>query len=336
MKEFMRSIASYASVYGGLTALGRRFGHRDGTLIVYGHRVAGDAEGYLRGVKPEWLEEQLAYLARHYRFLALSELVGILEQGKRAPERSVVVTMDDGFRDNYAHGFPLFQKYGVPATVFLATGCLDSGELPWSQRLGCLFQQTRVPEFSHPLLEGAVCPLSSASDRKQAYNRVKEHLKMMGRDAREKVLWEVSAALQTEAPRDRMMTWDMAREMMAAGMEMGGHTVSHPLLANLEAEEAEAELRVSKDRLREELGLENPTFCFPVGSWNPRLVELARSLGYRSVFTSRRDVRWNQSGKVTPFSLSRIGLPNTRGVFLHAEVDGPLHGLRMAMRARMK
>src|SRR6056297_106275 len=217
MKETFRTFASYLSVFGGLTVLGRQFGSRDGALILYGHRIAGDCEGYMQGLRPEWLEEQLAYLSRHYQFLSLSKFLTHIEVGERVPSRSVVITMDDGFRDNYTQGLPLFKKYRVPATVFLTTGCLDSGELPWSQRLGCLFQQTTAETLRHPAAGRRPLPLVTKEDRKTAYRLVKEPMKKMGQVPREDLLLEFEALLETRAPKDRMMTWDMAREMMGAG-----------------------------------------------------------------------------------------------------------------------
>jgi len=268
--------------------------------------------------------------------LSLSELLRHIEVGERVPSRSVVITMDDGFRDNYTQGLPLFKKYRVPATVFLTTGCLDSGELPWSQRLGCLFQQTTAETLRHPAAGRRPLPLVTKEDRKTAYRLVKEPMKKMGQVPREDLLLEFEALLETRAPKDRMMTWDMAREMMGAGVEMGGHTVSHSLLAYLDKDEATRELRLSKERLEAELNVKSPPFCFPAGSWTPELVGLVRELGYRSVFTSKANLRWNQLKRVDTFSLSRIGLPNSRGLYLQAEIDGGLHNLRQAFRRAWK
>jgi peptidoglycan/xylan/chitin deacetylase (PgdA/CDA1 family) len=328
MKEHLRSFASHFVVKSGITALGRRLGNYDGAIILYGHRVADDNEGYLAGLKPEWLDGQLAYLTRHFNVMSLSVLLDSFEQGKPIPRRSVVLTFDDGFRDNYENAFPLLRKHKVPATIFLATGCVESGQLPWSQRLGCLFQQTSVPSLSHGLTEHRAMDLNSPQERKAAYQKVKEPLKHMGRVEREKTLSELETALETQAPMDRMMTWEMAREMMAAGMEMGAHTVSHPLLANLPESEARQEMLDSKIALQDRLGIQNPSFCFPAGSRNAALIERARELGFRSVFDSKTSKRINSLSTSSPFSLSRVGLPESPAIQLEAELDGPFHFLR--------
>jgi len=331
MKETIRTLASHFVVKSGITALGRRVGSYDGAIILYGHRVADDNEGYLQGLKPEWLEEQLAYLSRHFHIMSLGALLDCFEQSKPIPRRSVVLTFDDGFRDNYLNAFPLLKKYKIPATIFLVTGALDSGELPWSQRLGFYFQNTNEAFLTHTLTDGECMPLGSPAERRAAYLKVKKPIGQMEFSDRENRLSELSDVLRVEAPKDRMMTWDMAREMMEGGMEMGAHTMSHPLLANLSVEEAREEMVGSQVALKTHLGLERPTFCFPGGSRNLELIGVARELGFRSVFDSSPRLRVNSLANSDPFRLSRIGLPEAPRVNLEAELDGPFHRLRQGV-----
>ena len=118
MKEILRSLAYQGLVRSGLTRLGRRLADRSGTLILYGHRVSSDDEGYMQGLAPAWLDQQLAYLCRHFEIVPLHVLVDALRAGRPAPSNAVVLTFDDGFRDNYEQAFPLLCKYGVTATIF--------------------------------------------------------------------------------------------------------------------------------------------------------------------------------------------------------------------------
>ena len=328
MKENIRALASRIVVGTGMSALGRRMGRRDGAFILYGHRVSDDDEGYMRGLKPEWLDEQLAYLTRHYEIIPLNTLVECLENGRPVPERSVVLTFDDGFRDNLTNAFPILQKHHAPATIFVVTGSLTHGDLPWSQRLGYLFQHTSERVLNHPLAGAEGLELSTEADRRAAYQAVKRPISRMGREPRDAAIAEIANLLRVEPPRDRMLSWDDARDLLAAGIEIGAHTYSHPLLAQMEPEEARWELRKSREDLKAYLGVEHPSFCFPGGSRSPGLFDEVRNAGYRSVFDSRRRVRVNRVGTVTQYSLSRVGLPNAKAVQLEAEIDGPFHGFR--------
>ncbi|MGY6629520.1 MAG: polysaccharide deacetylase family protein [Wenzhouxiangella sp.] len=334
MKEWVRSLMTRVVVHSGAAALGRKFRSHDGALILYGHRVADDDEGYMQGLKPEWLDQQLAYLTRHYEVIPLRRLVECLEQGAPVPSRTAVLTFDDGFRDNYQHAFPLLQKYRVPATIFTVTGALTHGELPWSQRLGYLFQNTPLDSLTHALGNGECLTLEDAAARKRAYRRVKPAISRMPRAQRDAAISELSRVLEVEPPRDRMMTWDHAREMQAAGIELGAHTVSHPLLAEMPLDEALLEIKKSRDNLRRELGIERPSFCFPAGSLNAELLARIPELGFYCTFLPGQGIRLNNAKNVGPYTLSRVGLPNAPAIYLEAELDGPFHALRrMAGRA---
>jgi len=328
VKESLRSLAYYSAVYSGLTRLGRRLADHSGTIVLYGHRVSSDDEGYMQGLDPEWLDQQLAYLCSHFEIVPLQVLVDALRARRPAPTNSVVLTFDDGFRDNYEQAFPLLRKYGVTATVFAVTGSLTHGDLPWSQRLGFLFQHTFREEFQHTLTNHSLLPLGTAGQRKSAYRLVKPAVSRMPREQRDAAITSLAAALDVEPPRDRMMTWDMARDMQAAGIEIGAHTYSHPLLAQMDKREAEWEMRKSAQDLRRELGVEQPAFCFPAGSMNAALLQRVQDLGFRSCFLPGQAIRINRADTVGPYTMTRVGLPNASAVHLEAELDGPFHTLR--------
>lgn len=328
-KESLRALASYAVVHTGLCALGRRLFPKPGAVIFYGHRVAADDEGYLPGLRPEWLDAQLAYLTRHYEVLSLSRLLLCYEQRQPVPARSVVLTFDDGFRDNLTHALPILQRHGVTATVFLVTGCISSGELPWPQALGWMFQHTPRRAVTLEIAgESRELDLSHPRARQRAYALAKRYLGTLPRRERESRLAAWGRALQVEPPRDRMLSWADVAAMRAAGIEFGAHTVSHPWLAEMPFAEAREEMERSREALREHLGLARPPFCFPAGSCNEPLRRLARELGFRSAFLPHPPHRVNTLENSHPFALGRLGLPNAPAVYLEAELDGPLPVVR--------
>lgn len=94
-------------------------------ILMY-HRVVDaleDSNPYNLSISLERFEMQLRYLAdKSFRSFSFKELVGMLNEGKKIPARSVVITFDDGYKDTYTHAFPMLQKYGLTATVFLVSG----------------------------------------------------------------------------------------------------------------------------------------------------------------------------------------------------------------------
>ena len=328
MKERLRDVISRLVVAGGITRLGRRLGDRRGTFILCGHRVRNDDEAFFPSLRPALLREQLAYLTRHYEVIGLETLVSCINDGRRPPARSVVLTFDDGFRDNVEEALPLLDAFGVTATIFVVTGSLSEGWLPWSQRLGYLFERTVVTSLRHDVLGAAEMPLPTAVARRRAYARARHALAAAPRVARDAAIEDLARHLGVDAPRDRMMTWAHAREALAAGHGVGAHTYSHALLAQVPAEEARWEMERSRVDLETHLGLRHPAFCFPGGSTTPRLRALARTVGFRSCFLPDPSRRLNRPEDVDAYSLVRIGLPNAPALHLEAELDGPFFALR--------
>jgi peptidoglycan/xylan/chitin deacetylase (PgdA/CDA1 family) len=328
VKERVRDLASRGLVTAGFTRVGRRLRDQGGALILYGHRVSADDESFFQGLAPQWFREQLEYLARHYEIIPLSTLVACVEESRPFPPRSVVLTFDDGFRDFVEQAMPLLEASGAKATVFVVTQSLSEGHLPWSQRLGYAFQHSTVTELEHPSLGPRPVSLASTAERRGAYARVKLQLVSLAREPRDAIISEIADRLAVDPPRDRMMTWDHAREVLAAGHEVGAHTYSHPLLARIPPSEARSEMERSRVDLEEHLGLRSPTFCFPAGSTSATLQASVRDLGFRSCFLPNQTRRFNRLGEVDAFSLVRVGLPNAPATHLEAELDGPFHAIR--------
>ena len=331
MKALVRDVVSRAVVASGISMLGRSARAR-GSLILYGHRISADDEGYLQGLSPEWFTAQIAYLTRHYEIISLADLVTWLEQGRQPPAKTMVLTLDDGFRDNIDVGLPILERFGVQATIFVVTQSLSDGRLPWSQRLGYAFQHATTDSLQHVLLGPEPVPLPDGSTRHRAYVRVKQALASMARPLRDRIIDDLAGQLGASPPTNRMMTWEDARMAIRNGHLIGAHTFSHALLARVAETEARVEMERSKDDLREHLGLDNPHFCFPAGSTTPTLRELARSMGFRSTFLPNRHRRLNRPPDVDAFSMARIGLPNGPAHHLEAELDGPFHALRRLTR----
>ena len=103
-----------------------------GRIFCY-HRVNDDHDPFFPSMPIEIFERQLRFVTQRYKVVSLTDLIAHLDSG--SPETVVAVTFDDGYQDNYRNAFPILQRYGVPATIFLTTGCIDSGEPLWFERL---------------------------------------------------------------------------------------------------------------------------------------------------------------------------------------------------------
>jgi peptidoglycan/xylan/chitin deacetylase (PgdA/CDA1 family) len=256
----------------------RRLSTWRGALILNYHRVgdpqASQADHSLWSASAEQFDAQLAELARHADIIEPEALEDVVRTGHG---RHVLLTFDDGYRDNYDVAFPLLRAHGVRATFFVATGFLDDPRLPWWDEIAWIVRHGDTPARDHAEV---IAELISVYKRLPA-------------SMTERFLDKVAAHRGTQRPsRDvaarEWMTWDMVREMRAAGMTIGGHTVDHPVLASLPAVRQEREVATCARRLRAELDEPMRLFAYPVGSrtaFTTDTMRILRRHGVRMAFS---------------------------------------------------
>lgn len=229
-----------------------------GVLVLNYHRV-GDATGQ-PGDRRVWstaadaFEEQLALLTAHTEIIGPDELAARVSSRRG---RSVMLTFDDGYRDNYEIAYPLLARYGVPATFFLVSGFLDQPRIAWWDEIAWMVRHGG-PADGEAAVEASIASLI-ASYKRLPGDRTEAFLDRLS-------VTTGSGRFSATAPADAWMTWDMARELRAHGMAIGGHTVNHHVLARLTAAEQEDEIGTCARRMREELGEPMRWFSYPVGS----------------------------------------------------------------------
>jgi peptidoglycan/xylan/chitin deacetylase (PgdA/CDA1 family) len=327
----LRKILGFLSYYCGLVSLVRRCLPRQGALIFYGHRVAEDDEGFFGGIPPIVFERQMRYLSQFYNFIPLSSMVASLYNGKPIQPNSVVLTLDDGFGDNYTHAFPILRKYGIPATIFLCINSVERGELPWSQRLGYIFQHTERDSISLESPVYSSFSLRTTEDRLKAYRALAEQCKSLHLAELERYITVLGEICGVDVPLNRMLTWEQIREMRQHGIEFGSHTLSHPHMASLPLEQAYQEMAASKQVLEQRLGEPIHHFAFPAGSYTNELIEMARQIGYTSLFVRSRSQHVN-THETDPFALRRVGLADDPIPVLATEAVGIFDLMRQVVR----
>jgi peptidoglycan/xylan/chitin deacetylase (PgdA/CDA1 family) len=243
----------------GISTAARRLPRWRGVLTLNYHRV-GDATGQpwdrtLWSATAEAFDAQLGVLAREAEVIAPDDVEAALRSGRRG--RRVLITFDDGYRDNYEVAFPLLRRHGLPATFFLATGFLDRPHVAWWDELAWMVRRDGGDAAGHDAQIAQLCERYKSLPADQAAALLDEVAERTGAGrcpaAEAAKLW---------------MTWDHARELRDAGMRIGGHTVTHPLLSRVPAERQREEIAGCAQRLQDELGAPMRWFAYPVGSRN--------------------------------------------------------------------
>lgn len=256
-----------------LTGVGRalRSVHAwEGILILNYHRIGDGGRSMfdhnLWSADEEEFEQQVSLLARRFDVIGLPDLERALSDSHG---RYVMITFDDGYRDNYSSAFPILKRHGVPATFFLTTGFLDRPQVPWWDEIAWMVRSSTISELKASQWLATTLNLDE-TNRERAISRLLSiYKKLPGEEAPEYVEWLASALETGRCPQgladELWMTWDMVREMEANGMSFGGHTVTHPILANLSSEQQEWEVAECQNRLTRELGHPADSFSYPVG-----------------------------------------------------------------------
>lgn len=281
-------------------------------------------------VRPEAFEKQIRFLRKYYEIVDLGDLKR-LEAKRTSKKDFVVLTFDDGYRDNYTHAFPILQKYQAPATIFLATRYINANLLLWYDQLAWILYNTEsVPDMAI-LLKHSIAPelirevecffLSSSSIRFNVLCFLTAKLKTFATKERERTLSRLAQACKIKRwPRDKerpMLSWEEVREMSKYGISFGSHTMSHPVLSAIPTPEARREIVESKNIIEEQIQKPVTTFAYPYGKKEDYTDEVTKILideGFEYACTTT--MGYEQFPVATPLELKRRGVPPHPYLFL--------------------
>lgn len=305
-------------------------------VILMYHRVARDRiDPWGLCVSPDNFAAQIEYLGRRRRPMRLQELVERLRRNE-CPRRAVVVTFDDGYRDNLEAALPVLEARRVPATVFCTSGAIGSGRAFWWDRLACamLGPQRLPPALSLDVggqrrvanLDAAVrydapqrdadraahadTDADTASPRLRLYREVWGWLRPLAEAERsaaldEIVLWcAASGGCEGDAPLP--LSREQARRLAASPwIEIGAHSVTHAALSTLAREAQRLEIGHSRQQLEQIVGQRVTSFAYPFGDEEPDTAALVREAGFSAACTAEpAAVR----AGADPFRLPRIAV----------------------------
>ena len=259
----------------------------------------------------EEFEWQVKYLKRNFNPITFNDLKGAVESAGRLPERPVIITFDDGFDDNYFNAFGILKDHSVPATFFITTGLMDSNELFWFEKIHFILSDPKLERI--PCLDGGYETLNS--NRAPHILALTEELKKLPDQQRRQYIQELEASADCspnnmDSTDSKTMTWDQVIEMSVSGMEIGSHSVTHPILSMLTDSNLAQELQESKTTIEQRIGKEVTVLAYPNGSdasVGKRVEDAAKDAGYSF------GVKYGLSGNnhfssFQRYSLKRVGI----------------------------
>lgn len=300
-----------------------------------------EGERFLDGnlVSSASFRKQLQYFKDHYRIVHPEDFRAAMEQGTSLPRRSILITCDDGLLNTLTDMLPILRSESVPCLFFVtAQSCGEDGGMLWYEELYRLMRNQPLGEL------GSALPLDDAAHDEAAGNFQSDWWRIVTRasrlDATARAEWmtlvrsRCGAVAVVSSKRWNLLNVSELKQLSAAGMTIGAHTRTHPVLAQCTEREAEHEIRLSKLELERVLGREVWAFAYPFGNpatMGERELRLAEAAGFTCAFLN---VEHWAGVRSSAFALPRTHVTaDTTLPELSAHLSGFHSRLQRAMRA---
>ena len=304
--------------------------HRGRVVILTYHRVVSDhmvrdehiqPGMYVRG---QSFEAHITYLRKRFTIISLDALLDLWQTNRLKSHQSYcVITFDDGWKDNYQFAFPVLMKYGIPATIFLATDFIGTARWFWPDQMMLLLEKSGQPTtgagerkavstvlaetIGVTLSEGAGMFRRVESGAPTNPDAIIEFCKGIEVEKIHQIIDRLSRALRMDLPTHRvLLNWDEVREMADKGVTFGSHSGSHRIMTQIPLSEVKSELIASRKTMLEQGIKPVPVFCYPNGNFDRNIQELVKEGGYLAAVGCEVGLEGERPGDL--FALKRVSL----------------------------
>lgn len=321
MRDLKRAAAASVSRAGVWPALSGLAGNSLRVLLY--HRICDPASPSFFGFKaivsatPADFERQMDYVSKHYSTVSLEDCLAWIYDGVKLPPRAILITFDDGYRDNLTNALPVLEVRKIPWVLFATINCIEDRIFFWDWAAEA-FRSSQITAGDLPLLG------HRSWKRKEAdsiANQWVEAVKKLDEERRFEAVVRLSELLHYElydkAPAGTYLSWADLAEMRCRGCTIGAHTVSHAMMLGLPAEKAEQEIAASKAILEETLGAAVLSFAFPFGhttEYDAAYTSILARCGFRAAFRSTGGINLRTGARRNPFELRRRAICQDDGL----------------------
>lgn len=271
-----------------LFALASSIGHSPQLSVLIFHRVLPEPDPIFPDeMHARRFDAVCGWLKSWLNVIPLDTAVAQLQTG-RLKAGSACITFDDGYADNHDVAMPILQHHGLPATFFIATGFLDGGRM-WNDTV---IESVRLTKSSVlDLGDHGRFAVQTPIEKATAIGAIIGKIKYLPVDARLAATVRIASAAQVAPPDNLMLGALQVKAMRKGGMQIGAHTVTHPILAKLSNVQAQVEIKGSKDYLEELLGERVGLFAYPNGKpsedYTLESVQIVRDLGFDAAVSTQ-------------------------------------------------
>jgi len=296
-----------------LAGLERSWGDDRVTVLAY-HRIR-DSAGFeffepVISATPGDFARQMDIINERYSAVSLTDFLSWVDGDGSLPPNPVLITFDDGYRDNLEAALPVLRERGLPAVLFLATDHIGRSQPFFWDSAAYSFHHSEVYEANLPLLgprtwdsPGLMCAEWIEAAKRQPQARTLEATAQL-HDA-------LGTAMPDSVYAGEVLTWDEVRAMAQQGFEFGSHTLTHPILTALTPTRARRELGESRERIQNELNTPIRALAYPNGTpadFDPEIETMAKACGYAVAFTLVPGPARAREVQARPLAVRRIAI----------------------------
>lgn len=310
-------------------AIAPRAGDEGRLCIVNYHRILAQPDPLLDSDPTvDEFRWQMDVLAECFNVLPLGEAVERLAHGTMPP-RAVAITFDDGYRSLHDLALPILRERSLPATVFVTSGHMADASSMWNDVI--LEAVRRLPGPVLDLRDTGfdLYQLATSAERSASINLLTERCKYLVPQQRALMLARLQELVGTDLRQGLMLTDTMIGNLLANGIDIGGHTVTHPILARMDDASARREIEDNKRDLERITGSPVRLFAYPNGKYgadfDDRHMAMVRAAGYVAAFSTAAGVATRHH---EPFRLPRSRPWDSQPLMFAARLLQWFHGER--------
>jgi peptidoglycan/xylan/chitin deacetylase (PgdA/CDA1 family) len=237
-------------------------------------------------------DNQMGFLARNFEIVSMQNIENYFLGLESLPKKSVAITFDDGYANNLWTAHPILEKYGLSATIYLATEYINSRKIMWTDRLELALIQSQVTEFEVLLDKIQHFDISNLTNKLNAFKTIKSYIKRANPKLNNIILDDIDQKLEIDKnviipSIHKFLDWDEVRFMNSSGVwDIGAHTEKHYSLGTLNRHDGIKQINDSILKVKTELRSNVlPLFSYPEGrdfDMPKYAIKFLRSIGLKS------------------------------------------------------
>ncbi len=292
------------------------FGSSKHCIVLNYHRIRARShyetlfDDEVFGPDQQEFRKQVEWLTKNSDVLSEEDLIAVVQGKHRPPGRSVVITFDDGYIDNYTLAYPVLRQYHAPAIFFIPTQSIEERRLGWWDYFAYLLKATKKTEV---VFEGKCL---QPKERLQEAMHFVLHFIDQNKQYVSVILDSLKKACEVDFPEadeqdNELMSWDQLKEVSSNGISIGAHSHSHKVLSSLDSGQQKYEIEYSKAIIEKRIGKTVRSMSYPVGNYHhfsEDTKRMALGAGYELAFSFLTGI--NTYSAIDPMDIKRIAISN--------------------------